>query len=400
MNESDAYRSQKPRYLFLDNIKVLFTILVIYWHVMVTYVDAGWWYYKESNPTDPSSYIFLLLLVSIGGIFQTSLLGLFFLLGGYFTPNSYDRKGGYLFWKERIIRIGIPLLLYVVLINPVMIYTLSLLGIPPWDTSPYLQGSFFDYYFIMFQTWQGIIDFFSFGGPMWFLRVLLLLTAIYTLLRQTMKFDTVRRRIPHEIEIPRFIYLLFLAIVLGLLTFVVRIFLPIDDRPLEIPWGQLIQYFMMFGVGVMCVRNKWFEKITKRQVQFWMFAIVISMLLIYLDFFFVLGVEADLAVFSGGFNIHALLFSIADNVICIGVIFVIIKVFYAKCNKQGPFLQRFSRSAYHMYLVHPPILVSLSLGIAFLDLNPLAKIGIVFSLAVILCYLTSELIRIITNVAR
>jgi len=367
---------------------------------MVTYVDAGWWYYKESNPTDPSSYIFLLLLVSIGGIFQTSLLGLFFLLGGYFTPNSYDRKGGYLFWKERIIRIGIPLLLYVVLINPVMIYTLSLLGIPPWDTSPYLQGSFFDYYFIMFQTWQGIIDFFSFGGPMWFLRVLLLLTAIYTLLRQTMKFDTVRRRIPHEIEIPRFIYLLFLAIVLGLLTFVVRIFLPIDDRPLEIPWGQLIQYFMMFGVGVMCVRNKWFEKITKRQVQFWMFAIVISMLLIYLDFFFVLGVEADLAVFSGGFNIHALLFSIADNVICIGVIFVIIKVFYAKCNKQGPFLQRFSRSAYHMYLVHPPILVSLSLGIAFLDLNPLAKIGIVFSLAVILCYLTSELIRIITNVAR
>ncbi|MFW9920293.1 MAG: acyltransferase family protein, partial [Candidatus Thorarchaeota archaeon] len=368
------------------------TILVIYWHVMVTYVDAGWWYYKESNPTDPISYIFLLLLVSIGGIFQTSLLGLFFLLGGYFTPNSYDRKGGYLFWKERIIRIGIPLLLYVVLINPLMIYTLSLLDVPPWNTSPYLQGSFFDYYFIRFQTWEGIIDFFSFGGPMWFLRVLLLLTAVYTLVRQIMKFDSVQRRVPKEIAIPRFAYLLLLAIMLGLLTFIVRIFLPIDDRPLEIPWGQLIQYFMMFSVGVICVRNRWFEKITKKQVQIWLVAIIISMFLVYLDFFLILGVEADLSVFSGGFNIHALLFSIVDNVICMGVIFVLIKVFYAKFSNQGSLLRSFSNNAYHMYLVHPPILVSLSLGFAFLELNPIAKIGLVFPLAVLLCYLTSQLV--------
>ncbi|MFW9849803.1 MAG: acyltransferase family protein [Candidatus Thorarchaeota archaeon] len=390
MNNSGEYLPKKPRYLFLDNIKVLFTVLVIYWHVMVTYVPAGWWYYKEIMPVDPISYVFLLLLISIGGIFQTSLLGLFFLLGGYFTPTSYDRKGGYKFWKERLIRLGIPLLLYIALINPLMVYILSKLGVSPWSTAANLQGTFFDYYIIMFQSLDGIVNFFSFGGPMWFLRVLLLLTAVYTLCRQFMKYDFVQRRVSHELAIPRYVYLLLLAIALGILSFVVRIFLSIDDRPLEIPWGQLIQYLMMFSIGIICVRNRWFEKITKKDVQIWLITIIVSVLLIYLDFFFILGVEADLAVFSGGYNVHSLLFSIVDSIICMGVIFVLIKVFYAKFNSQGTLLRNVSGSAYNMYLVHPSILVILSVGIAVLDLNPIVKIGVVFPLAVLFCYLVSH----------
>ena len=390
MNQSLEPSSKKRRYLFLDNIKVLFTVLVIYWHVMVTYVDAGWWYYKESNPSDPISYVFLLLLVSIGGIFQTSLLGLFFLLGGYFTPTSYDRKGGYNFWIDRLIRLGIPLLMYVVFINPAMIYILAKLGVAPWNTNPMLQGSIIDYYFYQFQSWNEFINFISFGGPMWFLRVLLILTAVYTLWRQIAKLDSIKKRIPMELPIPRYFYLLLIAIALGFLTFLVRTVLPIDDRPLEIPWGQLIQYLMMFSVGVICIRYKWFEKMSRRHVQIWLLTIVISAMLIYVDFFFVLGIEADLIVFSGGANIHALLFALVDNVVCMGVIFVLIKLFYAKFNKQGPILQSLSSSAYHMYLIHPPILVALSLGLASLALNPVMKIGIVFPLAVLLCYLVSH----------
>jgi hypothetical protein len=36
-------------------------------------------------------------LTSIGGLIQASLMGLFFLMGGFLTPKSYDRKGGKLF---------------------------------------------------------------------------------------------------------------------------------------------------------------------------------------------------------------------------------------------------------------------------------------------------------------
>ena len=138
--------TKRPRLLFLDNIKVLFTILVIFQHVRVTYGGTGWWYYIEAPPEDTLSIVFFLILTSIGGLFQASLMGLFFLLGGYFTPKSYDRKGVGSFWKERLIRLGIPLLFYVVLINPVLIYFLAAIGIPNYSTIPQPQGSFLEYY--------------------------------------------------------------------------------------------------------------------------------------------------------------------------------------------------------------------------------------------------------------
>jgi glucan biosynthesis protein C len=378
---------KKPRFLFLDNIKVLFTIMVIYWHTMVTYVEVGWWYYKESNPVDPFSDIFFLLLTSIGGVFQTSFLGLFFLLGGYFTPKSYDRKGVWSFWKDRLIRLGIPLLLYIILINPILIYTLAKIGITPWNTLPMLQGSFIDYYFSRFLSWENFTDFISFAGPMWFLRVLLIFTAIYTLWRQITKLDSVQGKIQKQLSIPRYPYLLLLAIGLGFLTFIVRIFLPIDVRPLEIPWGQLIQYLLMFSIGVISVRYLWFEKISKKYVKIWLITIIISLVVIYIDFFIALAMDVDFVDFTGGANLHAFLFALVDNVICMGVIFVLIKGFYVKFNKQKPILQNLSASAYHMYLLHPLILVIISLGFASLNLYPIIKLAIVFSLTVILCYL-------------
>jgi len=385
-------QSKRIRYLFLDNIKILFTILVIFWHTMVTYVEAGWWYYKESNPVDPFSDIFFLLLTSIGGVFQTSLLGLFFLLGGYFTPKSYDRKGIWSFWKERLIRLGIPLFLYIILINPIMIYTLAKIGIPPWNTLPMLQGSFIDYYFSRFLSWEDFIDFISFAGPMWFLRVLLIFTAIYTLWRQITKLGSIQRKIPEQFSIPRYSYLLFLAIGLGCLTFIIRIFLSIDVRPLEIPWGQLIQYLMMFSIGVISVRYLWFEKMSKKHVKIWFITILISLVIIYIDFFIAIAMDVDFIDFTGGANFHAFLFALVDNIICMGVIFVLIKVFYAKFNKQGPILRNLSTSAYHMYLLHPLILVAVSLGFASLGLYPIIKLVIVFPLTVILCYLSSHYI--------
>jgi hypothetical protein len=41
--------SKRPRLLFLDNIKVLFAILVIFQHARVTCEGAGWWYYIEEE---------------------------------------------------------------------------------------------------------------------------------------------------------------------------------------------------------------------------------------------------------------------------------------------------------------------------------------------------------------
>ena len=387
---------KKPRLLFLDNIKVLFTILVIFQHTMITYGGQGWWYYlselNESNPVDTFTIIFFMLYSSFGGLFQASLLGLFFLMGGYFTPKSYDRKGVSSFWKERFLRLGIPLLLYIMLINPIISYLLGASGIQPWSSNPIMQGSFLDYYLNNFQSLENFVDFLTGFSIMWFVAVLLIFTAVYTIWRQITKIDSIQQRIPKELPIPKFLYLLLLAISLGILSFLVRIAFPLDRFPLGLPLAYMIQYFMMFSVGIIAYKYSWFEKMTRHHVKVWSIIILATVLLFYTYFLVFLGVDSDYSVVLGGPNFPALIFALVDNIICMGMIFVLIKIFYAKFNKQGKILQNLSSSAFPMYIIHPLVLIPVSLGFASISLNPVIKLAIVLPLTVILCYLLSHFV--------
>jgi hypothetical protein len=383
---------KKPRLLFLDNIKLLFAILVIFNHARVTYEGSGWWYYIEDNTLDLFSAIFFQFLASLGGLFQASLLGLFFLLAGFLTPKSYDRKGVSAFWKERLLRLGIPILLFILLINPTMFYLLAILGIQPWVSHPNLQGSLLDYYFAQLQSLEQLIDFLTDTGPMWFLFVLLLLTCLYTLWRLIKNNLSLQQYIPKEFNIPKYPFLLLLAIILGCATFIVRIFVPIDRFPLGIPFGYMIQYIMMFSIGIVAIRYDWFEKMTKDHIKIWSYTIIAAVVLFFLYFFMFIGIDSDYSVVLGGANPHALVFTLTDNIISMGMIFVLIPIFYLKFNKQGVFLQKLSDSSFHMYLIHAPILVTVSLVFAPLPLFPIVKLAIVFPLTVILCFLGSHFV--------
>jgi len=393
-------QSKKPRLVFLDNIKVLFTILVIFQHARVTYEGSGWWYYVEPNPLDTFSLIFFTTLVAVGGLFQSSLMGLFFLMGGYFTPKSYDRKGGPSFWKERLTRLGIPLLLYTVLINPIMYYLLSMVGIQPWSSDPTLQGSLLDYYLSKFESLGTLINFLTDSGPMWFLYVLLILTAGYALWRWITSFDSLKQYIPKELPIPRYWYLLLIAIGLGCVTFLIRLVSPIDEFPLGIPFGFIIQYAMMFSVGVIAMRYDWFEKMTKDLTKTWAIIIAATIILLYIYWFSYVGMDADLSLVLGGPTLTAFLFAVVDNIIAMGMIFILIPIFYAKYNRQGTLLQNLSASAFYMYLIHPPILVLVSLGFVSISLIPVLKLAIVWPLTVVLCYLVSHYVLQKININR
>ena len=227
---------------------------------------------------------------------------------------------------------------------------------------------------------------------MWFLFVLLILTAVYTLWRMITKRDAVQQYIPKEFPIPRYFYLLLFAIGLGFVTYLVRILYSIDNRPYGIPFAFMIQYLMMFSVGVIAVRYGWFEKMTKSHVKEWSITIAAAFVLVYLYGFLFMGLDADFSVFMGGPSIAALLWAMAESIICVGMIFVLIPVFYAKFNHQGILLKNLSSSAYQMYLIHAPILVLVALAFASLPLIPMVKLAIVVPLTVILCYLVSHFV--------
>ena len=93
------------RLLYLDNLKVCLTVLVIFHHAGQAYGDGGGWAYTPSNPAEVMPWIWHFFSVN-----AAFFMGLFFLISGYFVPASYDKQGASVFVQKKLIRLGIPLL--------------------------------------------------------------------------------------------------------------------------------------------------------------------------------------------------------------------------------------------------------------------------------------------------
>src|SRR5574340_157067 len=109
---------QGKRLLFIDNLRILLICGVLVQHLSVTYGALGSWDYR-----DPGNNLLTGIILSIpNGIGMAFGMGFFFLLAGYFTPGAYDRKGPRAFLQDRLLRLGLPLVLYDLLIHPLVVY--------------------------------------------------------------------------------------------------------------------------------------------------------------------------------------------------------------------------------------------------------------------------------------
>jgi glucan biosynthesis protein C len=156
----------RPRLLFVDNLRVTLTVLVVLHHLAVTYSGLPLWYYVEPPPEDSWSAGLLSLFILIN---QSFFMGLFFLISGSFTPPSYGRKGARAFLLDRLARLGIPLLLFFVLLGPLsnlVLYRVEIVG----------KGVELPYWLFWLLTLG--------PGPLWFLEALLLFTVLYVAWRR------------------------------------------------------------------------------------------------------------------------------------------------------------------------------------------------------------------------
>ncbi|MFD0475556.1 acyltransferase family protein [Nonomuraea thailandensis] len=105
-----------PRLWFADNLRILLTSLVVLHHIAVMYSGLPLWYYVEP-PTGAAAGAVLAIFVVVN---QAWFMGAFFLLSGYFTPGSFDRKGPGAFLRDRLVRLGIPLVVFYFVLSPLL----------------------------------------------------------------------------------------------------------------------------------------------------------------------------------------------------------------------------------------------------------------------------------------
>jgi Acyltransferase family len=208
------------RLWFLDHLRIVLICGVVVVHVAGIYGAGGWYQYHEPAQADVLIRYALAIPSLIANLFG---MGFFFLIAGYFTPGSYDRKGGASFVRDRLVRLGIPLLLYDLLLDPLVVYIARGLHGSPW--------SFYGPYLLQVRTIGPVVA--------WFITTLLLFTLFYAAWRWLTRKRSPVTHWPGKLPSTRAI--LGFIVALGLVSFVVRIWSPLRWDWLPPWWVQLFK---------------------------------------------------------------------------------------------------------------------------------------------------------------
>ena len=369
----------KSRKLYIDNLRTFLVILVMLLHIAVTYGPIGFWYYYER--TGLLSTYLLGFFVSFN---QAFLLGLFLMISAYFIIPSYDRKGPDLFIRDRFRRLGIPLLFYIIIIGPFLIYIQKI-----FITKEKVNFLYFYYNFIIKNI---IIE----AGPLWFLQALLIFSIFYILLMEIIKKVQKKKAVfeKKNLDFPQNYKIILFIILLAIVTFLVRIRFPIATSIINLQLCFLPQYVSLFILGIFAYRNNWFEKITYRKAIFWLSVLIFTILLWpVLLFFSGTFKDADITLIAGGLHWQAFLYGLLEAIIAISASISIIYFFKKKLNRRNNLFGSLYKSAYTVFIIHPLIIVPLSYSIKELDIHPLIKFSVVAIISIPLSFIIGNIFR-------
>ncbi|HUJ81962.1 MAG TPA: acyltransferase family protein, partial [Candidatus Acidoferrales bacterium] len=100
----------------IDALRASLTLLVVFHHAAITYGAMGSWFYKAVEPSNAPSSLVLTLFAAYN---QAFFMGLFFLIAGSLTPGAIARHGAQEYLRERLLRLGAPLLVFILMLGPV-----------------------------------------------------------------------------------------------------------------------------------------------------------------------------------------------------------------------------------------------------------------------------------------
>jgi fucose 4-O-acetylase-like acetyltransferase len=350
---------------------------VVLHHVAVGYGGSGGWPIRET-PTDGISPILLLLFNAVN---QSYFMAFFFLLAGYFVPRSYDRKGPLQFVLDRLVRLGIPLVVYVVFIAPFIDYVV--INLARGGTVSYVSR-------ILYKIRSGHLD----VGPLWFVEALLIFAGMYVLYRLIAdRFWPNFAFTPYKGVFPANTAIALSIAVLAAGTFLVRIWYPVGVHFYHFQLGHWVHYGFCFWFGILASRGKWFENLSASQGKLW--GIVALIAILFLPVMFVVGsmlVGDNLDVLLGGLGWLPFSVSLWESVACLSIITWLLYLFRTKLNHQGRLLKGLAPNVYTVYIVHAFVITFLMALFLSVALPTAAKFGVVALLGVPMCFIISHFI--------
>ncbi len=350
------------RVTFLDNLRYFFIFCVVLQHSANAYINLNWWPVADEASS---------LAEWLAAFFDAFTMPLLFYIAGYFATPTIQKKGAASFLRGKLKRLGIPWLICIITICPVLPLVYH------YTRNNYtLSTSYWDSWLTLFKNAAslnvGIITSMNdlmmnnqfYQRYMWFLSLLLLFFFLFSLIFRLKKtwFEASNQPLPSEDHSIR--SSLKLLVIIGIITscgsFAVigLMFLLIPglanpeplftlDNVIQFRPSRIFLFVVYFGLGIISYRNKWVER-GKFFGHFktWLISLlIISILFIYARRQMLAGPE-DLE------KIYGPIFFLALNFLTISTLGFLSSLALRFWNTPSALDQNLASNSYYMYLSH------------------------------------------------
>jgi hypothetical protein len=315
-----APRAPRQRLQYLDSIKIFLTFSVVCHHVLAVFspLPITSTIFAVRTPDFFNTYFGSVIVKPILDVDQVYFMALFFFISGYFTPTSLDRKGLVEYLKDKFKRYGIPLLLFMFVINPLQTWIMCS-----------LIGTEFDFW--MSDNPNGLMD----PKQCWFIVWLLIFSVLYAMAR------------PHPIVLPapQVVVLLLVGGALGLWYMLV----PSMEVFAFIPNGGMhsgVSYVVAFAGGILAKQGDWLTQLAPRLTEARLFLRCLAL-------FLMMGI---FVVYANQWYTHKdefrPYFWVCCGIFAVAFSLVLLQLTGAYFNEGGPKSRFLSEAMYTVYLTH------------------------------------------------
>jgi peptidoglycan/LPS O-acetylase OafA/YrhL len=361
----------------IDALRAAVTLLVIFHHTALTYGAIGGWYYREIAPSQSASSLLLILFCTAN---QAWFMGLFFLLAGYYTRPAFRRHGVTGFVGERLLRLGVPILVYLLVLHPITVALAQTAS-----GRPFLRVFEFLWSHGKFEP-----------GPLWFTEALLIFTAVWLLLRPVSR----NFALPGSVRFPSDTVLLAAALVTGIAAFLLRLVWPVGVNVGFLQLGYFASYVVLFVAGCLGADRKWLEQIPEHARKIWVRVAWLAFPIFPLVAVFGGKISWLSGKAEGGWNFQALTYAFWEPLVAWGVIIGLLCYFQRRFSRLSGVWPILARRAYLIYIVHPPILVGVALAWRDVAAPALVKFLVTGAVACALCYIVAGRVLRIPGASR
>jgi peptidoglycan/LPS O-acetylase OafA/YrhL len=359
-----------PRDYYIDRLRSVMTALVIFHHTSITYGAIGGWFWREIEPARTPAGLVLILFCSTN---QAYFMGFFFLLAGYFTPASLERKGYGRFILDRFLRLGLPLLAFGLILGP-----LTAAIVNAW------KGDGFWITFLYLWNHKEFIN-----GPLWFAQALLIFSLVYCAWRAARgPALTASTRIAKPV--PSYLYWLLGALAVAVVSLAVRQFVPVGVNVFGLQLGYFPGYIYLFAIGLAAWRHDWLRQLGWRNARPWLWTALIAWPILPVGVTLIRAHAGLSTNTAGGFSLASTLYALWEPFVAWGIIAAWLLVFRARMNAPSAIWNWLNRRAYAVYILHPPVLVAITLMLHPWAAPALLKFAVAGTLACIGTWLVAD----------